>query len=444
MKNKLIKLLRNVDETDISGIKNMLLKPVNMIISLLYTPLLLSYLGDEKYGLWSTILSIIHWIDYCDIGIGHGLRNLLTRELTEKEYEKAKKSVSTAYVVLSAIAFVILLFLVIWTFVFNWNSFFNTEINMKYPMLITFVFLVINFVLALSNTLLYSLQLSERVALRSSLVQLFNLAGVFLLNIFTHANLIYMAILFGATSSVIYIANSIQIFKKYKYLCPSIKSFDKSKISEISNLGLKFFVIQLSVLLMYSVDRVIITHYFGPEDVTALDVTNKIFSLGNTFLAAMMVPYLSRTTEALKKGNILWIKKAVRKMYSFYLLFAVAYIVLALLFKPLMKIYIGRELDYQSGLIFTMCLYYLVYSFVTINTPFINGTGEINAQLVVSVISGIISVPLSIYLGVNCGLETVGVKLATTIILLFGAVFYPINLHMILKKAEKNLKSTET
>ena len=42
-----------------SMLKNMLLKPIGYVLNLAYTPLLLSYLGDEKYGLWATILSII-------------------------------------------------------------------------------------------------------------------------------------------------------------------------------------------------------------------------------------------------------------------------------------------------------------------------------------------------------------------------------------------------
>ena len=81
-----------IDQTQKSSLINMALKPISMILALVYTPLLLSYLGDEKYGLWSTVISVISWINYCDIGIGQGLRNLLSKELTQKQIEKAKKS----------------------------------------------------------------------------------------------------------------------------------------------------------------------------------------------------------------------------------------------------------------------------------------------------------------------------------------------------------------
>ena len=44
-------------------------KPIAMVLSYVYVRFSLSYLGIEKYGVWSTILTIISWINYFDIGI---------------------------------------------------------------------------------------------------------------------------------------------------------------------------------------------------------------------------------------------------------------------------------------------------------------------------------------------------------------------------------------
>ena len=445
MKTRLKRFWAKFDATDISGIKNVLLKPLNMVLSLVYTPLLLSYLGNESYGLWSTILTVINWINYFDLGVGLGLRNLLTKELTAKQYDDAKKTVSTAYIILTAISLPMLLVLIILAFSLNWFDLFNTTIDVRTPLLITFVFICINFVLALCNQLLYALQLSERVAFRSTIVQLLNLVGVFVLSKTAQPNLIYMAILFGATSSIIHVFNMVGIFSKHRYLCPNVKLFDKKKIPQITNVGFAFFAIQLSCLLLYSADHILITHYLGPEEIPPVDVANKIFGLGCTFLAALMVPYLSRTTEALEKGNFNWIRRAIKKMYTLYAIVVVAYIFLAIFFREFVGIYMmigGKnvELTFSNGLIVTMFLHYLFYSFVTINTPFINGTGKLTFQMIVSLASGILCIPLAIFLGVTCGLGVVGIKLATVIMLAIGAVVYPFNLHNILKREEKKYK----
>lgn len=439
---KLSAKLRILDATDKSGIKNMLLKSLSMLLSLIYTPLLLSYLGDEKYGLWATLLSIISWINYCDVGIGHGLRNLLTKELAEKKHDDAKHSVSTAYLILTTITTAVWLLLIVLCLTLNWKNVFSSEIDMKVPLIISFSFICINFVLALCNTLLYALHLSERVAFRSVLVQIGNIAGIVLLKQFTSEehSLIWMSILFGATSLIVYIETSFRLFLKNPYLRPSINFFDKKKIKSISNVGIKFFVIQISCLLLYTVDNLLITHFFGATEVTPFHVVYKAFNMGFSFLSALTVPYWSKTTDALVSNNISWIRKAIKKMYAIYSVFAVAYVGLTILFKPLAALWLGKELTYQPGLIGIMCIYYILFSFVTVNTPFINGTGKINGQLVVSTAMGIINVPLSIFLGVNCGLGVVGVRLATTILMAIGAVYYPINLHIILRKAEKEAK----
>ena len=103
------RIRKKISGTEKSGFINMLIKPISMVISLIYTPMLLAFLGDEKYGLWATLLSIINWINYFDVGIGNGLRNLLSKEIASKDYDEAQKSVSTAYIVLSGISLVVLI-----------------------------------------------------------------------------------------------------------------------------------------------------------------------------------------------------------------------------------------------------------------------------------------------------------------------------------------------
>ena len=65
---------------------NILAKPIGMVITLLYTPFLLAYLGNEKYGIWVTVLSVINWINFFDIGIGNGYRNILAENLVKKDF----------------------------------------------------------------------------------------------------------------------------------------------------------------------------------------------------------------------------------------------------------------------------------------------------------------------------------------------------------------------
>lgn len=430
-------IVKKLDRAEKSGIVNMIIKPVSLLLSLAYTPLLLEYLGDEKYGLWATVLSIISWINYFDVGIGNGLRNVLTKDLTEKKYKHAQKAVSTAYIVLTGISGTILFLLIILTFSLDWYNIFSTQVDMSVTLLVTFVFICINFILSLSNTVLYALQLSERVSIRGCLIQVFNIIGLLFLREVSSGNLVYLAILFGSTTFVVNIINTAQIVRYNSFLKPSFSEFDKDCISGICNIGLKFFVIQIMCMLMFTMDNIIITHFWGAEVVTPFSVANKIFNTGYSFLAAFLVPYWSGTTVAIAQGDTTWMKKSLKRIMIILFLFCIGCFGVTVVFKPLVRIWLHQELSYQPGIVITMCVFYILYAILTIECQFINGSGMLNVQLIMYLFLGIANVPFSIFLGVKCEMQTVGVRLATTILVAIADIVLGFNLRGIINKIEK-------
>lgn len=434
-----IRLLNKISATEKSGAINMLIKPISMVISIVYTPLLLAFLGDEKYGLWATLLSVINWINYFDVGIGNGLRNLLSKEIAEDEKEEAQKSVSTAYTIISAIAFVVFVALLISVFALDWKTIFSTAIDMKWPLLISFALICINFILALSNTLLYALQKSERVSIRACLVQIINLVGV-LLGHLIDGSLVAMAVLFGMSTLVVYLYNTVHIFAKYDYLRPSIVFFERGKIRQICDVGIKFFAIQIFCLMLFTVDNLLITHFFGAAEVTPFSIVNKVFNTAYSLFAAFLVPYWSRSAVAFAEKDYRWVKNAIHKVLLFFLLFFAGYILLAVIFDPLVSAWLGRKLQYQPSLVPVMCIFYSLYSLSGFITSFTNGSGKINVQLVVFAIAGILNIPFSIYLGVTKQLGTVGIRLATTILMFFAVIVLAIDLYNIVRTLRKESK----
>ncbi len=62
---------------------------------------------------------------------------------------------------------------------------------------------------------------------------------------------------------MLYCLIAFQVIQINPYLLPSFSKFDKSKISDICNVGMKFFIIQIMGLLLFTVDNLLITHFFG-------------------------------------------------------------------------------------------------------------------------------------------------------------------------------------
>ena len=144
-----------------NAILAVIFKMMEYFLSFFTTPILLSCLGNYKYGVYTTALSVISWIYYFDFGIGSGLRNKVSEYIVNEKYDIAHKCVNVAYAlvsVISAIAFIIAL---LFSCFFDFDSILNANLvdeNLNIIMIVAIFLACINFVLSLAISLLYSLQ----------------------------------------------------------------------------------------------------------------------------------------------------------------------------------------------------------------------------------------------------------------------------------------------
>lgn len=427
------------DRTSKSSIANLVMKPISLILGLVYTPMLLNYLGDERYGLWATILSVTNWINYCDIGIGHGLRNMLTLQLTQKKYDIARKLISTAYICMTFISLAIFIGIIIFSQFVDWSVVFSTTIPMTDPVNISFAFICINFVLGLANSVLYALQKSELISIRNILAQIINIIGIWVLSKTGKGDLVSVSILFGSSTMLTYLINSISMLRHYNFCRISAKSFDVQYIKEISNTGIKFFIIQIAVVFMYTVDNILISRLFGAAEVTPYSIINRIYTVVYGFYTAIAIPIWSASTEAVAKKNFQWFENASKKMNCITILFSSLYIILGLVFTPVARIWLRRDMVFPDELIIVVALYTILQTIQNPYSQFNNGIGALNGQLILGIIQGGLNIPLSIFLAKQCGLGVTGIKLATTILMSISVVFQPLYFRYSLKQIRSNL-----
>lgn len=417
-----------------SMVLSTLCKPVGMIISFFYTPMLLSYLGDESYGIWSTILSVINWINYFDVGIGQGLRNTLARSVALGDKDKSQKSVSTGYIALSAISLATCLVGILLIGLLDINKIFNTELSVKPVLLVSFFCICINFVLSLSKTLLYATQQAEKVGFMTVLTQGINLLGIWLLSLFSKENLFAVAVVIGLSGITVNLVFTGKVWIHYNYLIPKIKQFRSSELKGICNIGVKFFFIQIAALILYSTDNMIITRLFGPSSVTPYHTSYVAFGMVNGLFGAMISPLWSKYTVSMEQKNFKWIKETIINLDKTLPFIGIALTVGSFLFEPVSRIWLHKMLTYDAGLVQCMALYYFLTIWGSIYANVLNGMSKVNMQLVLGVTSAILNIPLSIFLGRDCGMGTTGVCLATVVCMLFTNIPVTISTHRLLNK----------
>ena len=109
----------------LTGSASTLARVVQIGTSLVTVPLTLRYLGNERFGLWMTISSVLAMASFADFGVGNGVLNTVASAYGKDDTNGIRKAVSSGFAVLSCIAVLLLTaFAGIYRFV-NWAHFFR-------------------------------------------------------------------------------------------------------------------------------------------------------------------------------------------------------------------------------------------------------------------------------------------------------------------------------
>lgn len=422
-----------------SIVKNMAIsticKPISMIVSYLYVPIVLNYLGVEKYGVWATILTILSWIGYFDIGIGNGLRNRLTESLSKKDGQ-SRKLVSSAYAFITLIMTAAsLVFSVVASFT-NWNRVFgvnNIHENLTAIVIISVCFMALNFVLSICKNVLYALQKAANVSVMELATQILNMIGVLIAMHYVKNNLFIMALVYGVSMVVVNLVTSIMVYSKDENVRPNVKSIDIKVGKSITSLGLQFFVIQICAMVLFTTDSLIISYLYGAADVTPYNTVNKLFNVIIGLFSALIAPVWSNVTKLKAEENYDGIKSLIRKLQLIMIPFVVGTILLVLIFRPLTRLWLGQDLAYTTPLILFGALYCLLTIWCNTYAAVSNGMEIMKISMFFACIQAIVNIPLSLFMAKKLGLQSAGVLGGTCGAMIIAAVVSPIIVNRKLK-----------
>lgn len=415
-------------------------KVFSVLLSFVYIPLVMEYLGEESYGVWAAILSILSWIEYMDIGIGNGLRNRLTEKLGEGDIKMARELISSAYMLLSLIMMGAVAVFAILSGFLDYKSLLNIGSFQEQIQLVLFVsvfFAAINFVFSLCKSILFSMQKAQRVAELSVLNQLAVVIGIFVASKLSDGSLVVVAMIYGISNLVFTILFNILLFHRNPQLRPAIRFFDKGAAKETMSLGIRFLVVQVAALILFATDNVIIINLYGPQYVTYYSTVNKAFMILATGYNAFVIPLWSAFTLAKSRNDIAWIRKTIRNMNLLIIPTALAAAALSVLFRPLAAVWLQKSLDYPKGLIPLMAVYVVVYVWCSGYSMIVNGLEMINISVCVAVVQGILNVPLSLFLARGLGMGVCGVLLGSIGVMLISAIVIPGAVRRVLKGMEE-------
>jgi len=403
----------------------------SMLFSFLVIKYMIMYLGIEEYGVWSVVLSFITWILFFDLGISNGVKNKVSESLAHNNINIAVEYISTGYIVIAFFSFILFILFYFISGFLNWQIIFNTTVlsNTTFISMLRYIFffILLNFSLSIITAVFSATQKASLIVFNQFLNNLFSLIVVLLLLKFTTSNLTYLAISYG---SVLVSSNLIMSFWFYytsSYLSPKLSLFDNKKVKVIFSLGLKFFLLQVTLFFILTTDKIIITQLLGANYVAKYDILYKYFSSIMIIHSIVNTPLWSMYTEAYIKNDYEWIVQMLLKMIKMMFIYMFILIVMIIIATPVINIWLDNDkfiFSISNYIYISIMLLFLIWH--SIFAYFTNGIEKTNIQLITTVIGALINIPLSILFVKYYNMGMNGVILATILSLSIFGFFAPI------------------
>lgn len=367
----------------------------------LLIPITINYVSPPVYGIWMTLYSIISWLSIFDIGLGNGLRNNLTRCLVERNYKNAREYVSTAYISLTFISIVLFIVIYFSAFILNWNDILKLpdgfSENIRSIVIILGSGFCLRFIFQIISTVFFAIQkpfLTECMMFISNLLVL--LLVYFLKDGYCgKLQFLVFSLCFPPVGVMLIFSVYLFFSTEYKSIAPSFSFFRFKKIKALMGLGIKFFLLQVSSLITYSLSNFLILHYLVASDVTNYNVSYKYFSVILILNNIVCMPLWSAFTEAYVKRDFIWIRNIIKRMLIIFAIWVLIGGMMLVYSNTIYVLWTGMQLNISYSLSAVIYIFMLSCCWNGIFISFINGVGKIQLQVLLSIIPIVLMLPLS-------------------------------------------------
>lgn len=376
------------------------IKGWSALIVLLMVPATLHCLGEYKNGIWLTISSLLLWIDNMDIGLGNGLRNKVAEYMAHDEKERTRSLISSTFAMLTCIIIPVLLILLLLISVGDPYLVFNAspeKVDHFGQVLMATVILVCStFIFKLIGNFYMGMQLPAVSNLLVALGQTLALVGTYIVLWSGSHSLMLIALVNTASPLLVYLlAYPFTFYYKYPHLRPSLKLIDFKEAKAVINMGVQFFIMQISSVVLFMTSNLLISNLFTPALVTPYQITYRYFSIMLVFFTVVCMPFWNATTDAYERGDMAWIRGATKKLRLLTIGILTCLVIMVLLSDVVYAVWIDREtvIDIKMSIVMATYIFILIYSMRY--SYFINGIGKLRLQLIFTTAAAILFIPLA-------------------------------------------------
>ena len=370
-----------------------------MITGFVIVPVVLNYLGHERYGVFATITAMAGLVGWADLGLGNGLLSEVASAQGRDDSESTARVVSTAFFALLGLAIVLgVLFALVYPFV-PWESIFNISGDAASGVGEAAAAFALGVLLALPLGVVQRAEIGMQEMFVANAWQVFGrllaLAGV-IIAVALDASLPYLVLAVAVAPALALTGNGGELFfRRRPWLRPTLKRVDRDVAGALLRIGSLFFVLSIAIAVAYESDALVLTQILGPATVTTYAVTMRVFLVVPAFAGFVLTPLWPAYGEAISRGDTPWVRETLRRAVKGGLLLSVSGAgLLALVARPFIDVWAGFRPPYL--LIAAAAIWVVVMTLGAVLAAFLNGARVIRAQIVLALMMMIANLGLSI------------------------------------------------
>jgi len=398
----------------LSGISNYGAIVVSIVVGLISVPIGLQYFGPVRYGIWLVIGSILAYLRTADFGVGLSTLTFMA-QTTDSAHHRVilRRSISLLFWV----SIVLIMLMIVVSHLFpGW-----TLILGKVPL--DFQEEATTAAIAIAILILFHLPTTIFAAAFSGLQQVHwnraygALRSVFVLSalvatVSIGGNLITLAFFTGFVNLLVGIISGVHLFLVHPDVRPRIServaSAPSSRVLVIS--GARFLTLQISALIIWNTDNLVISHYLGPEMVTPYAITFKLFQMGLMMVTASIIALWPMYGRAFGRGDWQWLQRTYNRSIFLQIIPGGLVWISGIIFSQvIINLWAGPAAYGGIVVAFALGGYVYISSFGGSNHSLINGLNPTNIVVVFGVIEALLNLGISLVLVKPLGIGGVAV-----------------------------------
>lgn len=417
---------------------------VSNLTPLVTFPLALNYLGVERFGMWQTIASVVGMMAFADLGLGNGLLTAVAGAAGRDDTQSANRLVATAFFTLAGLASLLLLiFFALWPFV-DWPKVFNVVSPLaKSEASPAMMACAVCFALALPLGIVQKVQSGYQEGFHTNLWQCVGaMAALGFVVAAVYAKVSLAILVFGLMGIPVFITGLngfIYFWYQRKWLRPSWKGFDQRTARALLGTGFSYFFISILMAIGIYSDNIITAQVLGAEAVTQLSVPTRMAMPLSALAMMVFMPIWSANTEAMARGDIVWVRITLRRLRFFAVAITSAGGIGYVLCCPwVLHLMVGDRVIPHPTLLVGLAAWVLMIAVAGPGFMVLNAAKVLRPQILMYLIFTLSSITAKILLTARYGIDVI-----PWITVCLYAVFILIPLNMVVNRTLNDFEATK-